>query len=290
MSFRPNMSAFTTGIFPVEELRFLELDGLVIDLWHVEGSAEASGHYVSPDPRITIALDPLPLQVTQSQSGRVAGAIGPVSYVPAGMQVWGRLGAPGRFRHLDMHFDARRLVDMSGVSLEQTRRPVLMLNSHRIMSIASLIAEQCIAQDRSATYTEALVRALLIELFQAPASESVGSPNGGLSPSQLAKVTGHLRANLHRRVSVRELSDMAGLSPSWFAHAFKVSTGQPPNKWLQSMRVERAEELLARGLGPAAVANECGFSDQSHLTRSFRAAKGITPASWQRLHLRNCAD
>jgi AraC-like DNA-binding protein len=32
----------------------------------------------------------------------------------------------------------------------------------------------------------------------------------------------------------------------------------------------------------ASVALECGFADQSHLTRRFKGAVGVTPAAWRR--------
>ena len=48
-------------------------------------------------------------------------------------------------------------------------------------------------------------------------------------------------------------------------------------------RIERAREMLARSALPIkAVAAECGFSDQAHLTRVFAATTGETPAAFRR--------
>ena len=48
-------------------------------------------------------------------------------------------------------------------------------------------------------------------------------------------------------------------------------------------RIERAREMLARSALPIkAVAAECGFSDQAHLTRLFSSAYGQTPAAFRR--------
>jgi AraC-like DNA-binding protein len=46
------------------------------------------------------------------------------------------------------------------------------------------------------------------------------------------------------------------------------------------LRLARASEALASGLSVSTVAYECGFADQSHLSRKFKQAYGLTPAAW----------
>lgn len=45
-------------------------------------------------------------------------------------------------------------------------------------------------------------------------------------------------------------------------------------------RVRRARDMLQKGANIADAAFEAGFSDQSHLTRNFRAIYGVTPARY----------
>jgi len=45
-----------------------------------------------------------------------------------------------------------------------------------------------------------------------------------------------------------------------------------------------AKRLIAMGHGPAYVATAVGFYDQSHLTRLFRRAYGLTPGAYAKLH------
>jgi AraC-like DNA-binding protein len=50
------------------------------------------------------------------------------------------------------------------------------------------------------------------------------------------------------------------------------------------------EKLRDDGLSQSDVAMECGFSDQSHLTRVFRQTVGVSPGAWRRAFKRQQAS
>jgi AraC-like DNA-binding protein len=53
------------------------------------------------------------------------------------------------------------------------------------------------------------------------------------------------RWHLDERLSIQVLANTVGLSPCYFAHAFKQSTGLSPHDYLVQRRVQRVEELLS---------------------------------------------
>nr|WP_081983984.1 AraC family transcriptional regulator [Massilia sp. JS1662] len=57
----------------------------------------------------------------------------------------------------------------------------------------------------------------------------------------------------------------------------------PPHVYLNAVRIAQAQALIRLGTPLAAVALECGFADQSHLTRRFKGSVGATPSAWQRM-------
>ena len=84
--------------------------------------------------------------------------------------------------------------------------------------------------------------------------------------------------------SLLEAADRAGYSEFHFARLFKAATGKTPGAYVMRLRVERADRLIRasrrdEAVTLAGVALDCGFSDQSHMTRSYRRAFGVTPAA-----------
>ena len=112
-----------------------------------------------------------------------------------------------------------------------------------------------------------------------------GRPNatGGLAPWQVELVAGLLLNQLSRGLPVAELARRCGLSRSHFTRAFKASVGLPPHRWLMLFRIARARDRLETSADSIAdIAFDCGFADQSHLTRVFHDVIGVSPAAWRR--------
>jgi AraC-like DNA-binding protein len=104
-----------------------------------------------------------------------------------------------------------------------------------------------------------------------------------LSPLQQRRVTSRLLDDLAGNSSLAELAALCGLSRSSFVRAFRQTTGMSPHHWLLMHRARRAKDLLRGTKTPIAeIAIACGFADQSHLTRVFSKAFGISPGAWRR--------
>lgn len=93
----------------------------------------------------------------------------------------------------------------------------------------------------------------------------------------------HLDANAASIVESGELEAIAGLDRFALARHFRAAFGTSPYNYLVMRRLQRARWLLLQGVPLAEVAFACGFADQSHLTRQFRRAYGITPGRWRAL-------
>jgi len=82
-------------------------------------------------------------------------------------------------------------------------------------------------------------------------------------------------------LTLEELAEVAGLSRYHLVRVFNCKTGLTPHRYLVQVRVRRAEQLLRKGVDLAEVAYLTGFADQSHLNRTFKAHRGVTPGCYR---------
>jgi len=100
--------------------------------------------------------------------------------------------------------------------------------------------------------------------------------------SRLQSVLAYIRDHLGENLSVAVLADKAAVSVAHFRRLFQEAMGTPPHRYVLATRLEQARSLLAVTQLPIAqIADECGFSSQSHFTASFRAAHACTPAEYR---------
>jgi AraC-like DNA-binding protein len=100
-------------------------------------------------------------------------------------------------------------------------------------------------------------------------------------PRAIAAATAYIGDRIAEDFSLAELARAAGMSPYHLVRVFRACRGLTPFAYQTQLRIERARDLLARGLGVKATAAACGFHDRSHLARVFRAVVGISPADYR---------
>jgi AraC family transcriptional regulator len=113
--------------------------------------------------------------------------------------------------------------------------------------------------------------------------EWVAAPRQRLAAQSLQRVTSYIESGLASELRLADLAAVAGLSVSHFATLFRASTGESVHQYVMRRRVERAQLLLlGGGMSVCAVAQETGFSHQSHLARWMRRLRGAAPAAFLR--------
>jgi AraC family transcriptional regulator len=86
-----------------------------------------------------------------------------------------------------------------------------------------------------------------------------------------------------RRWSLGELARLAGRHPVHVAQAFRARTGTSLGGYQRLRRLTSLGVALRQGQLPlAALAQEFGYCDQSHMNSEFRAAFGISPGRYRR--------
>jgi AraC-like DNA-binding protein len=96
----------------------------------------------------------------------------------------------------------------------------------------------------------------------------------------VGKVRAFLDTNLESAVTSAEMEAVAGLSRYALARHFRACLGTSPYRYLVMRRLDRARSLIRDGVRLVDVAAACGFADQSHMTRHFKKAYGLSPGRW----------
>jgi AraC family transcriptional regulator len=134
-------------------------------------------------------------------------------------------------------------------------------------------------------YGESLGTALAARLVQnyAVSKPSLEFKVNGLPQSQLERVIDYMKANLTQDLSILDLATLTNMSESHFSRSFKQSVGIAPYQYLMQQRVERAKQLLKQqAISISDIALDCGFANQTHLTKVFRQMTGVTPKAYQK--------
>ncbi|MGE0240279.1 MAG: AraC family transcriptional regulator [Parvibaculaceae bacterium] len=90
-----------------------------------------------------------------------------------------------------------------------------------------------------------------------------------------------LDANFTRVVASEELEAITGLDRYALARHFRRRLGTSPYRYLTMRRLGRVKSAIATGHSLADAACIGGFADQSHMSRQFKRAFGLTPGHWQ---------
>lgn len=131
----------------------------------------------------------------------------------------------------------------------------------------------------SAAMVELIVGQLAIEL--ARYGQHCGEKRaGGLSAQRMDLIEQRLRDGL-APPSLTELAELCGLSVRQLSRGFRASRGCSIGSYISTVRVERAQDLLAGGASVKAVALSLGFASASAFSFAFRRATGRTPSSYR---------
>lgn len=104
---------------------------------------------------------------------------------------------------------------------------------------------------------------------------------GGLDPRIQASVD-FMSIRLDEPLTITDCAQVAGLSPSRFAHRFRAEVGTTPLRFLEQQRITRARELLLMtGRSIAAIATEVGIPDYTWFARVFRRHVGTSPRDFR---------
>lgn len=100
---------------------------------------------------------------------------------------------------------------------------------------------------------------------------------------EMYKIVNFVKASFRKKLSVSDMAKVGGISVSSQERLFRKTFGLTPLMYLRRTRLNAACRLLRETKNELSkIAVDCGFNDQTNMTRAFRLELKITPLRYRR--------
>lgn len=97
------------------------------------------------------------------------------------------------------------------------------------------------------------------------------------------EITQYIDSHYNEPLQVQDLANRCNMSYSYFAKLFRQTYNQSCKEYIEFIRISKVMDLLYfTDYDLTYISQETGFADCSHLIRTFRKRKGITPKQWRK--------
>lgn len=101
-------------------------------------------------------------------------------------------------------------------------------------------------------------------------------------------VKSYIRKNYAEQLTLNSLAGLTGLNPNYFGSIFKKHTGKTPIEYVNSVRIQKAEEILSLGHTASEAAFLSGFRDPFYFSKIFKKIKGVSPRDYKKNPINFC--
>lgn len=127
---------------------------------------------------------------------------------------------------------------------------------------------------------------LLIRIIQTQTARTMDDGLFTDHKNPITHVVEFIRLNLRENISMKNLSEKAGMSTTSFYRFFRRELGMSPIEFVLNEKIKCAKKLLKN---PTIQINEVcylsGFEDSNYFIRLFKKYEGITPKQYQLLYV-----
>lgn len=172
-------------------------------------------------------------------------------------------------------------------SIAQANQEPLVFNDH-LVNVAALQLLNELKKDTLADedFMTRLADVMLEQVYRTLTTSAAGKFDPRhVHYSRLQAVLSFIHENLSEELSAQSLADRAEVSLAHFRRLFREAMGVPVHRYVLATRLNQARKLLTLTTMPISrIAEDCGFSSQSHLTACFKTAHAASPSQFRSLH------
>jgi AraC-like DNA-binding protein/mannose-6-phosphate isomerase-like protein (cupin superfamily) len=206
----------------------------------------------------------------------------------------GELMLPGRWMWIQFRLSRDSRECMPGLTsrdtnllrkgLGEVKPPIFHYSPELEHCMERLLGEHRHPTPESAIAARAVLHELIAWIIRDHRAQTLRQDRepAGYSPP-IMKVIDWLRDHMDESVSVNDLADVAGLSPSHFRRWFHREIGSNPIDYVTQLRIERSKRMLAEtDRSITKIAMDLGFNTSAYFTAVFHRETGTTPSEFRR--------
>ena len=241
----------------------------------------------SPVHRMLFAEERLAIRLTRTGAGTGAEVVlhpGDALVVPAGARTGLRWS--GRLRGVGVFVDGEGLrafarnemgLAVDGVDFEGED----VLRDGEVADAAIAVRDAVLADGPARRVVFESLSRVFLALLVGRHGQLADPAAAAFGRERMRRLRAFVAERLHGSPHVADMARTLGMSPSAFGRALRAATGLTPMGFVREARVERAKAMLGGDATLGEIAVRCGYADQAHFTRSFKAATGLTPRAWR---------
>ncbi|MGC5775527.1 AraC family transcriptional regulator [Paenibacillus pabuli] len=154
-------------------------------------------------------------------------------------------------------------------------------NFNECVRVASLLHECVTVPEENHPFRiQTLMHELLTYVYALPQERKLSNPEHHSALDQTLEI---IEFRYAEHLSREILAKAAGLSVWHYSRVFKSQTGISPMEYVNSIRMDRAKEMLMMpGQTIRNIAAQVGFQDEFYFSRKFKKHVGVSPTAYQR--------
>lgn len=170
-------------------------------------------------------------------------------------------------------------IDLKGLFSNNIYRPDEELIP-KIRLIFEKIAEESQNYDN---YSSLLISGYMTELFTIILRNPSYKEPTSLGNIPIESATTYISANYKSNITLEDMANMIGLSPSYFSRLFKNTTGFGFKEYLTIVRLKESQsKLIHTDKSICEIAYECGFNDSNYFSSVFKDLNGLSPIKYRK--------
>lgn len=98
----------------------------------------------------------------------------------------------------------------------------------------------------------------------------------------MEEAVSYIHENINQSMNINQLADIYHVTTRQFSYMFQKKMGITPKKYIMTLQISRAKELLKEELPVNEIANRSGFEDCFHFSKVFKRVVGVSPSEYRR--------